>query len=120
MNPKRMGPNTVPRFPGETFRQWMIGRSYLPSGAPVPPAVLIEGTNAFTPLAHKIDNIVTIDAKDPLVSGVAWPESLDRLKGAIYLVSEPYGKGNVITFADQPNYRLFWRGTLPLDRKSVV
>ena len=98
----------------------MNERSYLTFGVPHSPAVLIEGTNAFTPLAHKVDNIVTIDAKDPLVSGVAWPESIDRLKGAIYLVSEPYGKGNVITFADQPNYRLFWRGTLPLFLNAVL
>ena len=54
------------------------------------------------------------------VAGVAWNESIDRLKGSIYLVSEPYGKGNVITFADQPNYRLFWRGTLPLFLNAVI
>jgi hypothetical protein len=85
-----------------------------------PAASRLRRSNAFTPLSHKVDNIVTIDAKDPLVSGVAWPESLDRLKGAIYLTSEPYGKGSVITFADQPNYRLFWRGTLPLFLNAVL
>jgi len=109
-----------PRVPGAAFRTVMNDRSYLTFGVPRPPAVLIEGSNAFTPVAHKVDNVVTIDAKDPLVSGVAWPESLDRLKGAIYLVSEPYGRGNVITFADQPNYRLFWRATLPLFLNAVL
>ena len=109
-----------PRVPGAAFRTVINERTYLTFGVPRPPAVLIEGSTAFTPLSHKVDNIVTIDAKDPLVSGVAWPESLDRLKGAIYLTSEPYGKGNVITFADQPNYRLFWRGTLPLFLNAVL
>jgi hypothetical protein len=109
-----------PRVPGAAFRTVINDRSYLTFGVPRPPSVLIEGTNAFVPLTHKVDNIVTIDTKDPLVSGVAWPESIDRLKGAIYLVSEPYGKGNVITFSDQPNYRLFWRGTLPLFLNAVL
>jgi hypothetical protein len=82
--------------------------------------VLIEGTGAFVPVPHKVDNVVTIDPKSPLVSGVAWPESLDRLRGAPYMVREQYGKGVVITFADEPNYRLFWRGTLPLFMNAVL
>jgi hypothetical protein len=108
------------RVPGSAFRTVMSERSYLTFGVPRPPAVLIEGTAALQPLSHKVDNIVTIDAKNPLVSGVAWPESLDRLKGAVYLTAEPYGRGTVITFADEPNYRLFWRGTLPLFMNAVL
>ena len=54
------------------------------------------------------------------MAGVAWNESIDRLKGSIYLVSEPYGRGQVITFADDPHFRLFWRGTLPLFLNAVL
>ncbi|HEY0143061.1 MAG TPA: M14 metallopeptidase family protein [Thermoanaerobaculia bacterium] len=102
------------RIPGSAFRTSMNARSYLTFGVPRPPAVLVEGSNAFQPVAHKIDNILTIDAKDPLISGIAWPESIERIKGAVYVVSEPFGRGQVITFADEPHYRLFWRGTLPI------
>jgi len=109
-----------PRVPGAAFRTTMNTDSYLTFGLPRPPAVLIEGTTAFLPVAHKIDNVVTIAAKDPLISGVAFPESLDRLKGAAYLVSEPYGRGSVITFADEPHFRLFWRATLPLFLNAVI
>jgi hypothetical protein len=63
---------------------------------------------------------VTIEKEKPLVAGIAWNESIDRLKGSIYLVSEPYGKGQVITFADEPHFRLFWRGTLPLFMNAVL
>ncbi|MGZ7080033.1 MAG: M14 family zinc carboxypeptidase, partial [Thermoanaerobaculia bacterium] len=108
------------RIPGSAFRTELNERSYLTFGVPRPPAVLIEGTGAFVPVPHKVDNVVTIDPKNPLVSGVAWPESLDRLKGAPYMVREVYGKGVVITFADEPNYRLFWRATLPLFMNAVV
>ncbi|HEX9163404.1 MAG TPA: hypothetical protein VF980_16975, partial [Thermoanaerobaculia bacterium] len=109
-----------PRVPGAAFRTQMNDRSYLTFGVPRPPDVIVEGRTVYEPVEHKIDNIVTIAATDPLVSGVAWPESLDRLKGSAYVVSEPYGRGNVITFADEPHYRLFWRSTLPLFMNAVI
>jgi hypothetical protein len=81
---------------------------------------MVEGTGAFLPLARRVDNILTIDARDPLISGVAWPESLERVKGSVYVTSEKVGRGQVITFADDPHYRLFWRGTLPLFLNAVL
>ena len=108
------------RVPGSAFRTSMNERSFLTFGVPRSPAVLIEGTGAFLPLAHKVDNILTVDAKDPLISGVAWPESIERVKGSVYVVSEPFGKGQVITFADDPHFRLFWRATLPVFLNAVL
>jgi hypothetical protein len=108
------------RVPGATFRTTMNDHSYLTFGVPRSPNVLIEGSHAFLPVSHAVDNIVTIEKEKPLVAGVAWNESIDRLKGSIFLVSEPYGKGQVITFADEPHFRLFWRGTLPLFMNAVL
>jgi len=108
------------RVPGAGFRTDINDRSYLTFGVPRPPVVLIEGSTALQPVPHKVDNVVTINAKNPLVSGIAWPESIDRLKGAPYLVREQYGRGVVLTFADEPNYRLFWRATLPLFMNAVL
>ncbi|HWW62634.1 MAG TPA: hypothetical protein VN181_14770, partial [Thermoanaerobaculia bacterium] len=108
------------RIPGSAFRTVMNERSYLTFGVPRAPAVLVEGTTVFLPVAHKVDNVLTIDAKEPLISGVAWPESLARIKGSAYLVTEPFGRGQVITFADEPHFRLFWRGTLPLFLNAVL
>ncbi|HEY2829347.1 MAG TPA: M14 metallopeptidase family protein [Thermoanaerobaculia bacterium] len=108
------------RIPGSTFRTRMNERSYLTFGLPSSPAVLIEGTAAYQPVTHAVDNIVTIDKDNPLISGVAWKESIDKMKGAAYLVSEPYGRGQVITFADEPHFRSFWRGTLPLFLNAVL
>ena len=106
--------------PGSTFRTTMNERSFLTFGVPRPPYVLIEGSGALLPVAHKVDNVVTIAKDNPLVAGVAWPESIDRLKGSVYLVSEPVGRGQVITFADEPHFRLFWRGTLPLFMNAIL
>lgn len=110
------------RIPGAAFRTTMNERSYLTFGVTRSPFVLIEGTreDALQAVAHRVDNIVTITKDNPLVSGVAWPESIDRIRGAVYMVSEPFGKGQVITFADEPNFRLFWRGTLPLFMNAIL
>ena len=107
-------------IPGSTFRTTMNSRSYLTFGVPRAPFVLLEGSSALLPVAHSVDNIVTIAKENPLAAGVAWPESIDRVKGSVYMVAEPYGRGQVITFADEPHYRLFWRGTLPLFLNAVL
>ena len=108
------------RIPGAAFRTTMNERSFLTFGLPRPPAVLVEGSGAFLPLPRRADNILTIDARDPLVSGIAWPESIDRVKGSVYVTSEKVGRGQVITFADDPHFRLFWRGTLPIFLNAVL
>ncbi|HUP49172.1 MAG TPA: M14 metallopeptidase family protein [Thermoanaerobaculia bacterium] len=108
------------RVPGSAFRTTMNERSYLTYGIPRAPAVLIEGSAAHLPLSHRVDNIVTVTREDPLVSGVAWPESLERVGGSAFLVAEPVGRGSVITFADEPHFRLFWRSTLPLLLNAVL
>jgi hypothetical protein len=108
------------RVPGAAFRTEMNERSYLTFGVPRPPDVLVEGSTALLPAQHRVDNIVTIATTSPLSSGFAWPESLERLAGSVYLSSEPYGAGQVITFANQPYYRLFWRSTLPLLMNAVL
>jgi hypothetical protein len=108
------------RIPGSAFRTAMNERSFLTFGLPRPPAVLVEGSGAFLPLPRRADNILTIDARDPLISGVAWPESIERVKGSVYVTNEKVGRGQVITFADDPHFRLFWRGTLPLFLNAVL
>lgn len=108
------------RIPGSIFRTSMNAQSYLTFGVEKPPAVLIEGTAAYQPVSHKIDNVVTINPKDALISGVAWPESLERIQGSVYVVSEPSGRGSVVTFADEPHFRLFWRGTLPILMNALL
>jgi hypothetical protein len=102
------------RIPGAAFRTEMNERSYLTFGLERSPAVLLEGTTVLVPLEHKVDNIITVRKESPLVSGFAWPESLERIAGAVYVAEEPFGSGRVITFADEPYFRLFWRGTLPV------
>jgi len=108
------------RIPGAAFRTVMNEHSFLTLGFPRAPSVILEGKTSLKLLPKQVDNIVTIDQKDPLISGFAWPESLERVRGAGYLLVETVGKGSIITFADEPYFRGFWRGTMPLLMNSVL
>lgn len=110
----------VPRVSGAAFRTEISDRSFLTFGVTSPPAVLIDGDLALRPLDSKSSNVVRIVSSDPLAAGFAWPDSIERLKGAPYLVLEDAGKGKVITFTDDPNFRLFWRGTYPLLMNAIL
>jgi hypothetical protein len=110
----------IPRVPGAAFRTEMNERSFLTFGLTSSPAVLIDGDLSLRPLERKLSNVVRIVSNEPLAAGFAWPSSIERLLGAPYLVHEKAGEGNVITFTDDPNFRLFWRGTYPMLMNAIL
>lgn len=48
---------------------------------------------------------------NPLLSGYSSFENLERLKASAAVQTDSFGKGHVITFTDNPNFRAFWYGT---------
>ncbi|MBI1966552.1 MAG: hypothetical protein HYS40_01040 [Gemmatimonadetes bacterium] len=54
------------------------------------------------------------------LSGHAWPESLERLPGAVFAYEERVGQGRVIVFAEDPNFRGYWRGANRMFLNAVV
>jgi hypothetical protein len=54
------------------------------------------------------------------ISGHAWEESLERLAGAVFAYEERVGDGRVIAFAEDINFRAFWRGANRLFLNAVV
>ncbi|MFW6175288.1 MAG: M14 family metallopeptidase [Acidobacteriota bacterium] len=55
-----------------------------------------------------------------LLSGHAWPESLERLPGAVFAYEERVGGGRIVAFAEDVNFRAFWRGANRLFLNAVV
>lgn len=53
------------------------------------------------------------------LAGYLWPEVPRRLAGSPYLWTEAVGRGRVIGFAGDPNFRDQWRGLLPLFANAV-
>ena len=54
------------------------------------------------------------------LAGYLWPEVPARLAGTPYLWTERVGRGRVIAFAGDPNFRDLWRGLLPLFANAVL
>ena len=53
------------------------------------------------------------------LAGYLWPEVPARLAESVYLWTEHDGRGRVIGFAGDPNFRDLWRGLLPLFANAV-
>lgn len=109
-----------PAIPGAAFRTVMNERSYLTFGLARPPAVLLGGNPPVVSPSNKRETIISFAEKEPLLSGFAWPETAEQLQGATYVAHERIGAGSVITFADDPVYRLFWRATMPILLNAAV
>jgi hypothetical protein len=63
---------------------------------------------------------VGIYTKSPRLSGYISKENEKKLEEMPFLVHEQLGSGNVILFADDPNFRLFWDGLNKVFLNSVL
>jgi hypothetical protein len=64
--------------------------------------------------------VLRYDAADKLrLSGYIWPEVPARIAGTPVLWTERVGRGRVIAFAGDPNYRDMYRGLLPLFANAI-
>ena len=68
--------------------------------------------------SHRV--VVSIDEDAELEAGFAWPESQERLPGSVLVYEQRVGSGRVIAFAEDPNFRGFWRGADRLFLNAVV
>ncbi len=55
-----------------------------------------------------------------LMSGHAWSESLERLPGKVFAYEEIVGNGRIIAFAEDVNFRGYWRGVDRLFLNAVL
>ncbi|WP_025743616.1 M14 family metallopeptidase [Aquimarina pacifica] len=58
-------------------------------------------------------------SKNPLLSGYISKKNLDSLSGTVPFVHTHLGKGNVILFTDNTNFRAFWYGTNKLLMNAI-
>jgi len=58
--------------------------------------------------------------KDVRISGFVWEDMEKKFPGKAYLIEEPVGRGKVIMFADDPNFRLYWQSLNRLFLNSVL
>jgi hypothetical protein len=106
--------------PGAVLATRMQAQHPLAIGVPWPPPVLVEGSAVLLPSGDPHRDVLVAAPQDPVISGFAWPEAKQRLAGSLLVGLDPHGSGSVILFVQEPDFRLFWRGTAPLLLNAVI
>jgi len=106
--------------PGAVLATRMQPQHPLTLGLTAPPAVLVEGTTVLKPAGDPRQDVLLAVDESPVLAGFAWPEAEDRLSGSLLVGMEERGQGSVVLFAQDPTYRLFWRGTTPILLNTLI
>ncbi|HEV8239358.1 MAG TPA: M14 family zinc carboxypeptidase [Thermoanaerobaculia bacterium] len=89
-------------------------------GVTAPPPALVWGSDFYDATGDPQQDLLRARASDPLLAGVAWPEAKQVMPGTLLMAAESRGKGKVVVFTQDPAFRLFWRGTMPLLLDAVL
>jgi hypothetical protein len=60
------------------------------------------------------------DLDDLVLSGIVWEEARPQLANKAFLVHEPVGSGQIVGFAEDPNYRAYTEATQLLFINAVL
>lgn len=106
--------------PGAALATRMHPGNPLTLGIENPPAVLVEGSTVLRATGDPQKDALIAREERPVIAGFAFPEAEERLAGALLVGREARGQGSVVIFAQDPIFRLFWRGTTPLLLNAVL
>jgi hypothetical protein len=109
IQPEKELPDAVP---GAIFRVRIDGDHWLGAGYDGTANVMVDSASIFTPL--KLDRGTNVATYAPegegLLSGFVWEATRKQLANKAYLMHQGLGRGNVVAFAEDPNYRAFMDG----------
>lgn len=107
---------------GAILRVKLDKEHWLSAGLDEEIQVVMEGSRMFMPV--KLDagtNVGVYAAKDRVVAaGFMWPEAQALVQQKSFLMHVPVGRGHVIAFAEDPNYRAFTEATTLLFINAVL
>lgn len=108
--------------PGAAFRARLNRDHFLSYGYDSDALVVLMDGGAFFRPSKDGANVVTFADAGPLtVAGFTWPGNTEELlRGTAYVIDEPTGRGHVIMFAEDPNFRFLWRTTTQMFLSSVL
>lgn len=117
--PEDESPESVP---GAILKVVLDREHWLASGTDGEIGGLVEGSRVFTPLTldngTNVGRYGTLD--DLVLSGIVWEESRPQLASKAFLMREGWGAGQIIAFAEDPNYRAYTEATQLLFMNAVL
>ncbi|MBD0324837.1 MAG: hypothetical protein ICV68_00310 [Pyrinomonadaceae bacterium] len=85
--------------------------------------VLVDSAYFFRPTKEGTNAVVfnTTGNQSLRIAGFVWPNNTERLLGGTaYVFEEPTGRGHVVLYAEDPNYRGIWRNMTRLFFNSFL
>ena len=98
--------------PGAIMRVALDSEHWLAFGYDGDANVMVSSRNIFTPI--KLDKGRNVGLYMPedkvVVSGFTWEDARKQIANKAYLMHQQHGRGHVVAFAEDPNYRAFMDG----------
>ena len=119
IGPEDEAPESVP---GVILRAYLDTEHWLSAGTDGDIGVLVSGSRVFQPITLDAGtNVGRYAEQDSLVlSGVAWEEARSQLANKAFLIHQPVGRGQIVAFAEDPNYRAYTEATQLLFMNAVL
>lgn len=118
------GPDETPQqtiyTPGAVVATELSTHHPLAAGLSSAPPALVRGSRVLERPAGGDGSLLRIATGSPVLGGFAWPEAEEQLAGSLLVTTEEIGAGRLVVFAQDPVFRLFWRGTMPLLLNAVM
>ena len=108
--------------PGAILRTLLDTEHWLAAGTDGEIGVLVEGSRVFRPITlDRGANVGRYADLDSLVlGGIVWEESRPQLASKAFLIHQPVGRGQLVAFAEDPNYRAYAEATQLLFMNAVL
>lgn len=111
--------------PGAFVRAELDRNEWLVSGYETDLPLLINSSRLYKapdgpPSPSQRTPVQIASGDDIRISGHMWQENLDRLPGTVFAYEQRIGSGRVISFAEDLNFRGYWRGTNRLFLNAVI
>jgi hypothetical protein len=108
--------------PGAILRVILDTEHWLSAGTDGEIGAIVEGTRIFSPI--RLDegtNVARYGEEEGLVlGGIVWDSAEPQLANKAFLIHQPVGRGQLIAFAEDPNYRAYAEATELLFMNAVL
>jgi hypothetical protein len=119
IQPERERPDAVP---GALLRVQLDTEHWLSAGTDGEIQAIVESRRVFSPL--KLDkgrNVGVYASEEKVVaSGHVWSDTREQLAQKAFLMHQPLGRGHIVAFAEDPNYRGYAEATELLFMNAVL
>ena len=108
--------------PGAILRVLLDTDHWLSAGTDGDIGAMVDGTRVFSPITlDRGQNVGRYAEEDDLVlSGIVWDAARPQIASKAFLIHQPVGRGRLIAFAEDPNYRAYAEATELLFMNAVL